>query len=514
MVRKRARRPTGKPTGLDVASSVTPSKRRSSKSGASDRFGRKQRRIEDEEIESDFDSDDQDLERTVIAEGAVNNLSPSSSDGAAEASDGEGEQGRPRETVEEQRLRLAKSYLRKVGLDPDAAASLSDDGMQSGESDAEADPSRGSSIAKLQKAAERSAGRTTAHVAESIGSSYPIETACIPVARSIRAHGLAPTCVSLSSDDLRAASGGKDSSVAVWDVETGKKTTEFRSQFYHPHFRQDVSSAPGHVGPVYAVTVADDQGGNIVVSGGEDGLVRIWDARMGKQAEALRGHRGSVTCLSFRTGSSQLFSGSKDRTVKIWDIGQMAYVETLFGHGAEVCGLDSFTKERALSCGRDGTMRLYKILEGSQLVFRRAFTNSIDCAAIVNEQRFVSGGDDGAVALWHITKKRPVHFIANAHGSGTGCDTWISSVAAGRNSDLAASGGGDGYVRLWHCEDKPPALRPVSKIDVGMGFVNGISVSRSLNVLVAVVAKEPRLGRWQKVSRVKSGIRFVSLPTS
>jgi ribosomal RNA-processing protein 9 len=365
----------------------------------------------------------------------------------------------------------------------------------------------------LQGDAARAEGRSVTAVAARIGAQYPLESgACVPVTRSVRAHDIAPTCVALDGDAAHAASGGKDSRVIVWDVETGAKLASMRPAVYEPRFRADPALAPGHVGHVRAVAVADAQGGNIVASGGEDGLVRIWDARTGKQVDALRGHRGPVNALAFRSGSMQLFSASQDRTVKIWDVNDMAYVETLFGHGAEICGLDSLVKERAISCGRDGTMRLYKVVDGSQLVFRRALTTSLDTVAMVNEQRFVSGGDDGAVALWHVNKKRPVAVVEHAHGEGTGCDTWISSVAAGHNTDLAVSGAGDGFVRLWMCEDRPPALRAVAKVDVGRGFVNGLALGKDCSILVAAVGQEHRLGRWERKRGVKSGLRFICLP--
>jgi ribosomal RNA-processing protein 9 len=421
------------------------------------------------------------------------------------------------ETVEEKRLRLARAYLAKVGLDPDATG-------LSGSDDSESDSDDGGggvggrdrrAIENLQAAARRDAGRAVDGVAAYIGERYPCRgegPKTVPVTRSVRAHDIAPTCVTMASDEGRAASGGKDSRVIVWDVETGTALASLRPKSYLPSYRKNPSSAPGHVGHVHAVAIADDQGCNIVASGGADGLVRIWDVRAAKQVDALRGHRGPVNALAFRAGTMQLFTASTDRTVKIWDINDMAYVETLFGHGAEVCGIDSFTKERAISCGRDGTMRLYKVLDGSQLVFRRAFTTSLDAVAMVNEQRFVSGDDDGAVSLWHVAKKRPVSVAERAHGSGTGCDAWISSVAAARNTDLVASGAGDGIVRLWQCDDRPPAISQVAAVDVGPGFANGLALGASGRLLVAAVGQEHRLGRWERKRGVKSGLRFVVLP--
>lgn len=434
------------------------------------RHERRRAAMEADEIWSGSSGDDDDDDAASAA--------------AEEEEDGEGESsGDEGETVEAKRLRLARKYLKKVGIDADG----DDEGIE-----------------RLQDEARKAGGGVVREIAASIGR------AGVTV-REVGAHGLAATCVGVGRDGGRAVSGGKDSSVIVWDVEAGAKVVDMRPRAYEKRWRKEAWRAPGHVGHVFCVAVGDEGGGNSVASGGQDGLVRIWDVRSGEQVEALQGHRGAVTSVAFRQGSQQLFSGSTDRTVKIWNVDEMAYVETLFGHGGDVVGVDSFVKERAVSCGRDGTMRLYKVLDGSQLVFRRARTTSIDAVAMVSEQRFVSGGDDGCVALWHVNKKRPVACAEKAHGAGTGADAWVSAVSAGRNSDVAASGAGDGVIRLWQCSDKPPALRQVGAVESGPGFVNGLAFGGECRVLIAAIGQEPRLGRWEKQRAAKSGVRFISM---
>ncbi len=73
----------------------------------------------------------------------------------------------------------------------------------------------------------------------------------------------------------------------------------------------------------------------------------------------------------------------------------MAYVETLLGHQDRVTGIDAGLRERAVTCGgRDGTVRVWKIVEESQLVFNGPAV-SIDAIRLINEEHFVTAGEDG-----------------------------------------------------------------------------------------------------------------------
>lgn len=396
------------------------------------------------------------------------------------------------ETAEERRLRLARAYLRHVGVSEDAA--------DPSESDSEDERAND----MLREDALKATGKAVSYIADSFAGRLAKATVI-----KGKGHALPPTCVAMAGTGETAVSGGKDSRIIVWDVATGKKKFTFKPTVEKRH-KRNPALADGHIGNVLTVAMSDDAA--LAVSGGQDGLIRVWDSRAGKLIENLRGHRGPVHGLAFRENSRQLFSASKDRTVKVWDMNDMAYVETLFGHGAEVNSIDSLAKERALSCGRDGTLRLYKVVEGSQLVFRRALTVSIDVVAMLSEQRFVSGGDDGAVCLWQQNKKKPTAVVENAHGAGLGCESWISSVTAFRNTDLVASGAGDGNLRFWKCEDVPK-LVDVGHLHVGPGFVNGMATDTRHSIMAVAVGTEHRLGRWGRVRGARNTIQFVSLPS-
>ena len=67
------------------------------------------------------------------------------------------------------------------------------------------------------------------------------------------------------------------------------------------------------------------QSSNLLISGGEDGLIRMWDTRRidGERDHPVAtfpGHLDSVTSLDVRFDELYFLSNSKDQTAKLWDV--------------------------------------------------------------------------------------------------------------------------------------------------------------------------------------------------
>jgi len=259
---------------------------------------------------------------------------------------------------------------------------------------------------------------------------------------------------------------------------------------------------------VASLAVSSD--GKFLAFGGKDKLVHVWDVRGGTLASSFKGHRDTISCLAFQRGTHELFSGSHDRTIKVWNLDEMCYVETLFGHQAEITGISSLAKERCVSVSRDRSLRLWKVVEESQLIFR-GHSASIDCCAMSTEDWFVAGAADGGLSLWSTLKKKPTAVRRAAHGSDANqIPHWVSSVAALSYSNLVASGSCDGFVRLWECSKDNCRLEEVAALPVP-GFVNGLAFASSGRFLLAGLGQEHRLGRWTRNAAARNGLAVLPL---
>eukprot|EP00188_Purpureofilum_apyrenoidigerum_P004831 Plantae.Rhodophyta-Purpureofilum_apyrenoidigerum.ctg5783.p1 GENE.Plantae.Rhodophyta-Purpureofilum_apyrenoidigerum.ctg5783~~Plantae.Rhodophyta-Purpureofilum_apyrenoidigerum.ctg5783.p1 ORF type:complete len:441 (+),score=75.96 Plantae.Rhodophyta-Purpureofilum_apyrenoidigerum.ctg5783:202-1524(+) len=403
------------------------------------------------------------------ADGVPRKASHTASSSETESEDDEAE------TAEEKRLRLAKKYLADMGVNED-----DDD-------DAE----------EILTAAKRDVGMTEAQIAEGIRDSH------VAVASNRKSHRCSPSTIDIIPSSTLAVSGGKDHKINAWDVETAKAITSYSGGNLH----QKNGSVDGHTKEVLGIVVSDD--GQLVASASGDRTIRVWDLRAQKCVHVFRGHRAAVTSLALRKGSRQLFSASYDRTVKVFDLGEMTYVETLYGHGAEVVSVDALNRERATSCGMDGTIRLWKIVEGSQLVFKCPTALSVDSVAMITDTSFLSCNSNNTISLWGAHKNKPMYTIAGAHSHEP---PQIVSVAACTHSDLCASGGQDGSLKLYkiagsRAQRSLEFLRDV-KID---GFINGLKFDSCGRILAVAAGQEHRLGRWSKASSWKANaVHFIS----
>uniref|UniRef100_A0A5B6ZNM4 Putative U3 small nucleolar RNA-interacting protein 2 n=1 Tax=Davidia involucrata TaxID=16924 RepID=A0A5B6ZNM4_DAVIN len=442
------------------------------------------------------------------------------------------------ETAAEKRKRVAEAYLEKIRAIAKREQEEEDEERESGE-EGEREGERDSLVAQiLQQEQLEESGRVRKSIASRVQK--PEASDCF---RVLVKHRQSVTAVSLSEDDLKGFSASKDGTIVHWDVDSGKgeKYIWPSEEVLRSHGAKDPQGrGTKHSKHVLALTVSSD--GRYLASGGLDRHVHLWDTRTREHIQAFPGHRGPISCLTFRQGTSELFSGSFDRTIKIWNAEDRAYINTLFGHQSEVLAIDSLRKERVLTVGRDRTMHLWKVPEESQLIFR-APASSLECCCFISNDEFLSGSDDGSIEHWSTLRKKPIHIVKNAHAlwapqkleereneglsnrhlengicsPETDCSSaahsWVSSVTVCRSSDLAASGAGNGSIRLWGIESESKGIRPLFELPV-VGFVNSLAFAKSGQFLVAGVGQEPRLGRWGRLPAARNGVAIHSLKLS
>ncbi|KAL0712711.1 hypothetical protein Bca4012_019689 [Brassica carinata] len=471
----------------------------------------KKRRKVSYDDDEDIESIESDAEENGFAEGKR---------GVEEAEDEEDEFAD--ETAGEKRKRLAEALLKRTREAQRRAREERGD-----DDDDDDDEEDDDDIVKtLMKKQLEDTGRVRRAIASRVQE--PLSSDGF---RVIVKHRHSVVSVALSDDDARGFSASKDGTILHWDVSSGDKEiykwpSDETLKSHGMKVREPRNKKHSRV--TLALAVSSD--GRYLATGGVDRHVHIWDVRTREHVQAFPGHRNTVSCLCFRHGSTDLYSGSFDRSVKAWNVEDKAFVQDSFGHQGEVLAIDALRKERAISVGRDRTMQLHKMPEQARMLYR-APASSLESCCFISDTEYLSGSDNGTVALWGMLKKKPVFLLKNAHSLTTDgiitnengdhdsvqytnsstTSSWVTSVAVCRGSDLAASGAGNGFVHLMALEAS--AIRPLFKLPLS-GYVNSMAFANSGKFLIAGVGQETRFGRWGCLKSAQNGVAIHPLRLS
>jgi mitogen-activated protein kinase organizer 1 len=203
--------------------------------------------------------------------------------------------------------------------------------------------------------------------------------------------------VSVSADSAQLASVGGDRAVVVWDVATGQALRRMDggggSGGGNGSRGSGVSLPPPPIPPLSGPThaVRHHSNGFLLLTGGSDRALRVWDLRVGGGGggggggsnkggggggggggaccvQACRPFRDDVTAVAEGPGVAQLCAASVDGTVAVFDCRLGALVVDDVAGGVPVTGLHLPAGGRAvLAACADGRARLLDASEGLML---------------------------------------------------------------------------------------------------------------------------------------------------
>jgi WD40 repeat protein len=119
--------------------------------------------------------------------------------------------------------------------------------------------------------------------------------------------------------------------------------------------RQAVMTLTGHSAYVYSVTcISHDR----ILSGGEEGTVRLWDVITGDCLRVMTGHTAIVSNIAVLSYDI-IAASSFDRTISIWQVSIGQQLQILSAHQSYVYGLSVLSDGRLVSAGNDSTLRIW-----------------------------------------------------------------------------------------------------------------------------------------------------------
>ena len=189
-----------------------------------------------------------------------------------------------------------------------------------------------------------------------------------------------------------------------------------------------------------------DHYGDYIFSCSDDGTVRIWH-KSGKLVNALIGHSNYVQTIALDSKNLMLLSGGSDCSVVLWDIRSSQEINTFFHiHQEPVTSLD-FCRDSSvfLTGSYDGTVHLWDTMSLNSLK-----TCSFNRKTPVTRAKFIgnyvySSFLDSKILLWDA---KEVKSVPIKQFEGHVNEMYSCEVIAKKNGMLA-SGGEDGSICFW-----------------------------------------------------------------
>ncbi|KIR54635.1 Prp8 binding protein [Cryptococcus gattii Ru294] len=235
-------------------------------------------------------------------------------------------------------------------------------------------------------------------------------------------HKTAILDIAYSLDSETIYSGAADGTLISTDLRTGERISRYSA----------------HYGPLNSISVTISGGRELVLTGGDDGIARVWDFALdGKDpvAEFDDERDCPVTAVEWSSDGNQCFVGGVDNTIKVWDLRTTKVLYALHGHTDTIASLSlspnghylaSYALDSALIIYdvqpfSSDPMRVYRSLTGAPAGFEQTL---IRCAWTKHDggQRIAVGGGDRTVTVWEVETGKVLYKLPGHKGTVTGVD--------------------------------------------------------------------------------------------
>jgi WD40 repeat protein/predicted Ser/Thr protein kinase len=252
----------------------------------------------------------------------------------------------------------------------------------------------------------------------------------------------ATSTLSYNRDGTRLVSSEEYASPHIWDLTAVRQ-------------RGVILELQGHKGAVFVVAYLPDDSG--IVTAGEDGTVRLWDASTGLERKQIRTHEGGPVGMAVSPNGHLVATVTTWGPTKIWDLPT----------GREIMTIDSATKSKPSGGGiafdRTGKRLAlasdeYQVLvvdpaDGRTISTLTGHTGEVRAIAFAPDgTRIATAGADRTVRLWDPVRGDEL-LTLRGHLSD------VSGLSWSPDGRYLASSSRDGTERIW--DGGPPVYRTI-----------------------------------------------------
>lgn len=228
-------------------------------------------------------------------------------------------------------------------------------------------------------------------------------------------------------------SGGQDATIRLWDFASGKEIHKF----------------VGHEGPVYNMVMMQD-GIHLVSVADKDLAVKIWDIHKRELVSSLAPNSAHVTAVAVSPDQRYIVTGGEDGFTRSWDIDRGVLLRTS-EHEHGIYSMTISPDGRHLLCGSrripgeryPGIVWIHDFELGTLLKTLSGHKGHVTAIAMTADSKYVLSGDQhGTVYLWDLETGTLLKTMS-------GHSAPILTIHVSHDGQHVITGSPDGTVRVW-----------------------------------------------------------------
>ncbi|KAK9284466.1 hypothetical protein L1049_023639 [Liquidambar formosana] len=248
----------------------------------------------------------------------------------------------------------------------------------------------------------------------------------------VHAHSESCRAVRFINDGHAILTGSPDFSILSTDVETGSTIARLEN------------SHGAAINRLVNLT------GSTIASGDDEGCIKVWDTRQRSCCNSFEAHEEYISDMTFSADSMKLLGTSGDGTLSVCNLRRnKVQTQSEFSED-ELLSVVIMKNGRKVICGtQTGTLLLYSwgCFKDCSDRFIDLSPNSVDALLKLDEDRVITGSENGLISLVGILPNRIIQPIAE-HSEYP-----VERLAFSHDRKLLGSISHDQMLKLWDLDD-------------------------------------------------------------
>lgn len=233
--------------------------------------------------------------------------------------------------------------------------------------------------------------------------------------KKIDNNGRAIKSVAITKDGNCAITGEKNGTITIWDLNSGKILKEL-SQNHSENAPEWQNPADWRLeelleGAYISITPDDRR----IISIGRNVVTEVWDILSGKCLHTFLGHKGDVNQILFNAKGSNAYSSGEDGNIMVWDLttGRKQQSFKCFDDSILLFVL-SPEEDYVAACNYNGIIKIIEVESGRTAGILRGHTGPVNKILFTPDRRYIiSSGRDKTIRFWDIRNENELGIFSS-----------------------------------------------------------------------------------------------------